>query len=257
MDANKRLILFEVGNLLTKIKGGGTQESIAKRMVEKCPGLGSIEKAMPLVLMPHTDFCAYSSAQAQKKLAAALNAVAPVTWDEVVEANIAATTDMALNEDVIEMISIIQQQYPSIKVGVFANGFWYSTPIIKAALPVGMFDLFFQSGDLRCRKPWQQAYEVVENITDISGINILLYDNDYKNVLEAREHRWTAELVNADSPIELLREIAAQFLGCRAEDIAPVEPRPTDTIPSPVPVAETAGESSADCAAAPDKKPKK
>lgn len=233
----KHLILLEPRNLLLTSKKDNSLKAIAERMCAASPqtlGKYGPEKVKSLVFQENSDFCAYSSAQAMRKMAENFS-INPANmkefWADVVAAYVIATKDVELNTGLVDLLHSYNGR-PDLMVGIMANAFWFSTPDMKAALPEGLFDLFFQSGDLRCRKPWAQLYELVENITSLPGSNILLLDGSYENIIEARNHDWAAELVDASMPVGTIDAILSQFLGVTNADITVAAPAEQDQPPA-------------------------
>lgn len=213
----KRLILIEPRNLLLKPTKEDTPKAITQRMCVENPAVAKLgpERVESFVFHQNSDFCAYSSSQAMKKTLGAImpSAAQEETWGNIVDAYIKATADLTLNTALSDLlVEIKDQTNGSIMLGILANGFWFSTPIIKAALPKGLFDIFLQSGDLRCRKPWPQLYDLVESITSLSGEDILLLDTNYESVMEARKHGWRAELADANMDMDLVGSILDWFM---------------------------------------------
>lgn len=212
---NRKLILFEYKDLLatSHVSPEEIAASIAAEM-----GI-PVKDAEKLVFTE--ELCAFSANQTEKRMAPYLNGKNIGT---VVASYLVATRPEKMNVPLLEFIDKLQQAHPGqVKVGVLANAFWFSTPNMKETLPDGMFDFFFQSGDLRCRKPWPQMYHLVESITGFSGNDIILFDSNYANVQAARAEGWVSELASADSPVGLLGDVITAILGQTSQETAPTE----------------------------------
>lgn len=238
MDS-KKLILFEYRDLLAA--PAPSQEEMVQ-LISKTLNIPT-EDAANLVFTD--DFCAFSSYQAEKKLAPCL-AGKPI--GDIAACYSSAAKQPKMNLHLLKFIEHIQEEFGSqVKIGVLANAFWFSTGDMKETLPDGMFDVFFQSGDLRCRKPWPQMYELVESITGISGENVLFFDPSYTNVMGARTKGWVSELATFTMPVDTVAEVVSAFLSrtikpaaATAKTFAPTTPAVTgDTTPDTTPAGDT------------------
>lgn len=219
---SKKLILLEHNDLLVKRLEPTDKKAIAQRMAGYL-GADPTNFPMELVFDPTTNDCAYSKAQTEKKLSAILTEK-KLELPVVVEAYLKATEFGCAAKNLFEYLTLLGD---TVKLGVLTNAFWFSTPAIKESLPQDMFDFFFQSGDLHCRKPWPQMYELVESITGIRGENILLLDPNYRNVLGARERGWHAELATYETPVDTLDDVITTFL--EVSDAPAAGEAPADT----------------------------
>ncbi|MBV9791451.1 MAG: HAD-IA family hydrolase [Chloroflexi bacterium] len=56
-----------------------------------------------------------------------------------------------------------------------------------------IFDDFFFSGGIGCKKTDSRFYQVVMQATDLRGAEILFWDDTFENIVAAREQGWHAE----------------------------------------------------------------
>jgi len=80
-------------------------------------------------------------------------------------------------------------------------------PNHPAWLPFDKFDFAFGSQQIGHRKPADEIYKHVEQVTGYSGPQILFFDDIEENIVAAKRSGWTAELIARDGePIRQIRK---------------------------------------------------
>lgn len=97
-------------------------------------------------------------------------------------------------------------------IAAMTNISWYWSARFRELTADIPYDFIWESFRYGCMKPDDMSYRQIENVSGVSGENILLFDDRDDNVKAAIDSGWCAYKVTSDNKALNMRIVAHQFL---------------------------------------------